>query len=182
MICILGKTASGKSEIVKKMVEEHSFKKILTYTTRPMRRGEKDGVDYHFISDKDFNEKISNNFFAEWKTYDSAYGLWYYGTAMSDILKSNKRSVLIVTPQGYRDLVDILGFRPRSIYICANQNTIETRLKSRKQKAEEKKRRIQKDNEDFKDVYNLVDKIVYNNLDDELNVVVDKVIKYGLEA
>ena len=49
-IIIFGKTASGKSRIVNELVKR-GYKKIVTTTTRPARKGEVDGIDYKFITD-----------------------------------------------------------------------------------------------------------------------------------
>ena len=62
MICILGKTCSGKTTIVDELVKNYGFKKITTYTTRPMREGEINHKDYHFINNKEFMNKIREDF------------------------------------------------------------------------------------------------------------------------
>ena len=50
MVIILGKTCSGKDIIVNKLINQYDFKKVITSTTRPMRKGEKQDITYHFIS------------------------------------------------------------------------------------------------------------------------------------
>ena len=50
MLILIGKTASGKDTILNQLVKKHGYKKIVTYTSRPMRKGEKQDVTYHFIS------------------------------------------------------------------------------------------------------------------------------------
>ena len=50
MICLIGKTASGKDTIAKELVNKYGYKRIVTYTTRPIRDGEKEGVNYYYIS------------------------------------------------------------------------------------------------------------------------------------
>ena len=58
MIILLGKSASGKDTIVRKLVEQREYKRIITWTTRPMRPGEKEGVTYHYTSEDEFKKKI----------------------------------------------------------------------------------------------------------------------------
>ena len=65
---IIGKTCSGKSSIVKEL-RKYGFHSILTTTTRPIRNGETQDVDYHFISEKEFLKKVEQNFFTEYKAY-----------------------------------------------------------------------------------------------------------------
>ena len=72
----------------------------------------------------------------------------------------------------------LLGYRPKSIYIYANNETIIKRLSQRGDSREEALRRIHSDNKDFKDVALLVDKIVYNNAHDKLDDVILKIIEY----
>lgn len=43
---------------------------VVSYTTRPKRIGEVDGIDYHFITEDDFFNKQKENFFAEVKSYE----------------------------------------------------------------------------------------------------------------
>lgn len=177
MIVLIGKTASGKTLIREELIRR-GYSGIITYTSRPVRKGEKQDVTYHFISEEEFKQKIDDNFFAEYKTYDTVFGKWYYGSALEDLENAPEKSVIILTPDGYRDVVDKLSKKPISIYIYANNSTIKKRLKKRGDNKEEAQRRIEHDNEDFKDVENMVDKIVYNNDGTDINDVVDKILKY----
>ena len=56
--CIMGKSSSGKDTIYKKLVEDPklSLKRIVPYTTRPMRAGESDGIEYYFCSEETLQE------------------------------------------------------------------------------------------------------------------------------
>lgn len=177
MIVLIGKTASGKTLIREELIRR-GYSGIITYTSRPVRKGEKQDVTYHFISEEEFKQKIDNNFFAEYNTYDTVFGKWYYGSALEDLENADDKSVIILTPDGYRDVVDKLSKKPISIYIYANNSTIKKRLKKRGDNKDEAQRRIEHDNEDFKDVENMVDKIVYNNDGTNINDVVDKILKY----
>ena len=175
MIVIIGKTASGKDTIVKKLCDENDFNKIITYTTRPPRTNEINGKTYSFISQEDFEYKIHNNFFAEYKSYNSEFGKWYYGTSEESILNSNNNSIIILTPQGYSDITKKYpNVNFKCIYLYANNETIKKRLLSRGDNKEEAARRIEHDNEDFKGVEELADKIVYNNYDYGLDDVIKK--------
>lgn len=172
-LIIVGKTCSGKDSIVKRLCKDYGFEKIITYTTRPMRKNETQDVTYHFISEDDFKKKIEEKFFTEFKIYNTADGVWYYGSKLTD---SNEKSVIILTPSGYKDYIASEGNKNDvAIYIYANNNTIRTRLKKRGDKKEEAERRILADNEDFKDTISIVDRIVYNNEGANINDVVKKV-------
>lgn len=175
---ICGKTSSGKSVIVNKLVDTYGFKKLVTYTSRPTRNGEIDGIDYHFISKEDFLHKIDEGFFAEYKSYDTEFGTWYYGTALCDLENAEDNTVVILTPDGYRDVCKKLENKPTCIYIYANNSTIKKRLVKRGDNENEAERRLNEDNKDFKDFEYEADKIFYNNSDTAINDVVERILEF----
>lgn len=175
-IIIFGKTASGKSRIVDELVKR-GFKKIVTTTTRPARKSEVDGVDYNFITDEEFKQLINTRYFAEWKKYDTAEGVWYYGSPLDEISRSDNKSIVILTPDGYRDIKDELD-EHISIYIYANNKTIRNRLSKRGDKKEEADRRILHDNKDFKDAEELAGRIFYNNDGKNIDDLVGEIFEY----
>ena len=99
MIVIVGESACGKSTLQKNFITKHpEFSKIVTYTTRPPRPGEQDGVDYHYVTDERFNELKKKHFFAETNSYRG----WQYGTPIDECMERYKIAVL--TPAGMRAL------------------------------------------------------------------------------
>ena len=181
ILILIGKTSSGKTLIKEKLIE-NGFIGITTYTSRPMRKGEKQDVTYHFISEEDFKQKINEGFFAEWKSYITVDGVWYYGTSLEDLKNGEYNSVIILTPDGYRDVVNKLSKKPIAIYIYANNTTIKKRLLKRGDDKNEAQRRLDHDNKDFKGIENEVDRIVYNNESDTIDGVVQKILKYVSEV
>lgn len=177
MLIICGKTASGKTSIVNKLISLHDFKQIVTYTTREMRKDEKQDITYHYISEKEFKHKIQEKFFAEWKSYNTEFGTWYYGSSLEDLNNAGDKSVIILTPEGYRDVRDKLKKKPVVIYIYANNATIKNRLLERKDNEKEADRRLKQDNEDFKGFENEVDKIIYNNNGVHIEDVANKILE-----
>lgn len=69
MLVLIGKSASGKTEIAQILVKKYGFHSVVTYTTRKPRAGEIPDVTYHYITVEDFKQKIKEGFFAEWKQY-----------------------------------------------------------------------------------------------------------------
>lgn len=175
---VVGKTCSGKTTVVDKLVSLYRLKKIVTYTNRVRRKGEKDGIDYHFISTEEFKQKINDGFFAEWKCYETVEGDWYYGSALEDLENADDDSIIILTPQGYRDACQKLSKKPVCIYMYANNSTIKKRLISRGDDEKEAERRLKQDNKDFKDFEYEADKIFYNNSDTGINSVVERIINF----
>ena len=147
------------------------------YTTRPMRKGEKQDVTYHFISEDDFKEKIYETFFAEWKSYNTEFGTWYYGVSLDDILDADEKTVIILTPDGYDNIMKYLKTPHKSVYIYANSSAIQKRLMKRGDDKEEAKRRMAQDAIDFKDIERKVDKIFYNNMNSNIEDIIDKILQ-----
>lgn len=175
MLVLMGKAASGKDSVKNVLIKRHGFNPITTYTTRPIRKGEIPNVTYHYISTEEFLDKINNNFFAEWKKYNVDEETWYYGSSKEDLKNADDKTVIILTPDGVRDIKKS-GIDVTVIYLYANLSTIKRRLKIRNDKNDKADDRIQRDMKDFKEVEELADKIVYNNYDKDIEEVVAKLL------
>lgn len=102
LVNILGNGGSGKTTLVDKLICNHSelFTKLITYTSRPKRSGEIDGVDYYFVN-SDF---FQNNTTILQRIGESGC---YYGTKVTDIdqlLKQNKLILTAFNPKGIIEL------------------------------------------------------------------------------
>ena len=173
---ISGKSASGKDLVVKKLVEK-GYSRIVRYTTRPKRKCEQQDITYHFITIEEFNQKIEEGFFAEYQSYNTEFGVWYYGTSFEDLKNANNKSVIILEPQSYRDIKNELPNNITCIYLYANNSTIKKRLEKRGDNPNEAIRRMESDNEDFKGFENEVDRIVYNNDGEKIENVINKILQ-----
>lgn len=160
MILLIGKTASGKDTILNEIVKL-GYKKLVTYTTRPMRTGEVDGVNYHYISRENFLSKEANGFFAETTSYNVASGdTWYYGSAIEDY---DKDKVMIVNPDGIKQISKIQSLNPVVFYIQADEDVIRHRLSKRGDNPSEAERRMMADDRDFFGIDKYVDYFASNN-------------------
>lgn len=183
LIIIAGKSGSGKDSVVNELVRR-GYKRITTYTTRPMRKHESQGNPYYFISEKEFNKKKNNGFFLETKEYHTTKGTWYYGSPKEELLKQKnniENRLIILTPSGIEDFTK----DPRSknilskiIYLRANSGTITKRLKRRGDDPDEIERRIEHDENDFVAFEYFADKCIYNNSGTELKDIVDIIDEY----
>lgn len=156
MICLVGKTSSGKTTIAHELVNL-GMESVVTTTTRPMRDGEKDGVTYNYISEKEFLKKKDNNEFAEFTYYITVHGRWYYGTQHKD-LENHKNKVIILNPNGIKELekkIDITDWFV--VYLYCSDEITKQRLIERGDDEEEAKRRIKADDKDFVNIERFVD-------------------------
>jgi guanylate kinase len=103
-IIISGPTGSGKTSVSQKIVKlDRGVKYSVSATTRPKRKGEREGRDYHFVGRKTFEEWIREDKFCEWaEVHDN-----YYGTLrnfIEQILSKGKEVVIDVDYQGRKAL------------------------------------------------------------------------------
>ncbi len=133
-------SGAGKSSLLKALFEEHnkdgSLYMSISHTTRPMRPGEKDGVDYHFVSESEFKQLIDRNAFYEWaQVFDK-----YYGTSREFVranVESGRDVFLDIDWQGAQQ-VRKLEPDVRSIFILPpSLEELKRRLISRAQDSEE---------------------------------------------
>ena len=183
LLVICGKMCSGKDTIVKRLINK-GFKKVVTYTTRPKRRGETDGVDYHYISKEDFEGKIKDGFFLEYRMYKVASGdTWYYGSAKQDVLKvrDNQKKVIILSPSGVDKMYELKhdgSVNFRIVYLKCNDNTIRIRARRCGDKKQEIARRIESDGVDFSVMDIFAQKIIWNDEGTEIGDVVREILDY----
>lgn len=104
-VVISGPSGTGKSTLLKKLLAEFpdKFGFSVSNTTRQPRKGEVDGVDYHFTSVDDFKKLIEQEKFIEWAQFLGNY----YGTsikAVDDVSKQNKICILDIDMQGVKSV------------------------------------------------------------------------------
>lgn len=161
MLLLCGKSCAGKDTVQKELIKM-GMKSIVSYTTRPPREHETEGVEYHFITKEEFLQKEKDGFFAETVYYDVATGdRWYYGSAVEDL---SDDKVIIVNPHGLRQLRQIKSLNPVTFYITAGEETIWNRLRERGDDAAEARRRLNEDDNDFFGIINDVDFTFSNDI------------------
>lgn len=159
MLVIVGESASGKSTLQKKLIENNpSYKKVVTYTTRPKRKNEKDGVDYHFISEDKFEKLVKKGFFIEHAKYRD----WSYGTAKQDCINA-ENSVAVLTPAGLRALKRV-GANITSIYLYVDRRSRLVSILARGDNIDEAYRRNLSDVGQFDGIADEVDYVIDNTL------------------
>jgi guanylate kinase len=74
LVVLSGPTAAGKDTVMKALLEKRpNMMRMVTTNSRPIRPGEVEGVDYHFVSREDFEKLISEDAFVEWVEYLGHY-------------------------------------------------------------------------------------------------------------
>ena len=134
MVILSSPSGAGKTTISKKIQQKYqNFKISVSHTTRKPRSNEVEGIDYYFINENDFKDKVKSHEFYE---YAKIFGN-YYGTSKESVLNllKNKNDVLFdIDWQGTQQLSENDGFDLVSIFILPpSKKILETRLKTRAQ-------------------------------------------------
>lgn len=98
IFCIIGKSSSGKDTIYKKLLQSQqlNLKTIVPYTTRPIRAGEQEGVEYHFTTVEAMERLRDEGRIIECRSYDTVFGTWYYFTAKDRQIVLEENDYLII--------------------------------------------------------------------------------------
>ena len=140
---IMGKSASGKDTIYQRLLRnpEFSLERLVIYTTRPIRDGELDGREYHFVTEEDFQKLKAEGKIIEDRGYETVYGLWRYFTA--DNMNLEEKNYLgIGTLESYEKLKAYYGEEKiRPIYIEVEDGERLSRALNRSGQSREKRRR-----------------------------------------
>lgn len=140
LIVISGPTASGKSTLWRRLVDDHAVEFSVSATTRAMREGEVDGRDYRFLSDEEFARLVAADAFLE---YAQVHGR-RYGTLREPVEKAigEGRDILLeIDVQGARQLQGC-GLPMVSVFVePPSLEVLEERLRTRGTEEESEMRR-----------------------------------------
>lgn len=151
VIAIVGQIASGKTTLAQFM-EAHGFERIVTYTTRPKRNGEKDGISYHFLSAEEFLEKAEAGFFAEDMGFTAKFGYVRYGTSKESLeTADDANKIIVLNPEGVKNLKES-GYDIFAVYLDMPQEVLMRRALQRGDDPAEIGRRIADDTRKFRDM------------------------------
>lgn len=108
---LMGKSASGKDTIYKRLLEICSgLRPVILYTTRPMREGEMEGVEYHFTTAKELEQFQKAGKVIESRTYQTVCGPWTYATVDDGQIDLKKQDYLAIgTLESYGQVRSYFG-------------------------------------------------------------------------
>lgn len=149
IIAIMGKAGSGKDTLLKTLLQTSPFNManpIISCTTRPIRDYEKDGVDYHFLTNEQFTNQILNGEMLE----ATVFNTWCYGTSIQS-LNPNGLNIGVFNPEGCEALRENKDIDLFLIYIEAKDKDRLLRQLNREDSPDchEIVRRFGADEEDF---------------------------------
>lgn len=110
IFCVMGKSSSGKDTLYQMLKKELEFDSIVPYTTRPIREGETNGVEYHFVTEEEVAELEEAGKIIELRAYNTVHGIWKYFTADDTQIDLEHRNYLMIgTVEAYQKLKAYYG-------------------------------------------------------------------------
>lgn len=171
-IVISGPSGVGKGTIVKEIIKKYNAYYSISMTTREKRINEENGVNYYFVTKQEFEEKIKNNDFIEYATYNNNY----YGTPKSKIetnINNNIDVIAEIEVKGAEKIKELYKDCILIYILPPSLNELELRLKNRNtEDAITIQNRINIAKEEIKQI-NIYDYFVIN---DTIEEAVNKVV------
>ncbi|MBL4951539.1 guanylate kinase [Neobacillus sp. YIM B02564] len=136
-----GPDGSGRKTIAKMAATAFDMETVLSYTTRSPRHYEKDGEDYHFVSEETFKQMEANQEFLESVEIDGIH----YGIREQDIADAFQNHELIyltLNPEGAEKLKTMYGESIIRIFVYADRDTVIQRQRERQDSEEVIKRHM----------------------------------------
>lgn len=128
---IIGASGTGKGRLIKRLLVDHpDIFLSVSYTTRPLRRGETEGIEYCYVSRETFMDMIARNEFLE---HAEVYGD-LYGTPRPPIdaaLTDGRNVVLEIDPQGARKMLAVFPDAVTIFVDAPSSEEVERRLIAR---------------------------------------------------
>ena len=111
LFVFMGKSASGKDTLYRLVMEKYrNLHPVIPYTTRPIRAGESEGAEYHFVTEEEMEKMQRRNQIVECRCYQTVKGPWYYFTAEDGQIDYEKGDfALISTLEGYEQIRNFYG-------------------------------------------------------------------------
>lgn len=138
LIIISGTTCAGKGTVVKELVERNENLALsISYTSRAMREGEVNGVNYYFVTKEEFEEKIKNDEFLE---YAYVHNSNYYGTPKKEVkemLDAGKDVILEIEVQGAQLIKEMFPETILIFIMAPSMAEVKRRIKARGQETDE---------------------------------------------
>ena len=165
LIVVSGPSGAGKDTVINEVMKKQENAWIsISATSREKRPGEKEGINYYYLTKEEFEQKIEENYFLEYAEYAGNY----YGTPKETIVEKLEKGIdviLVIEIQGAMKIKELI---PEALFIFImppSENELMKRLKGRK--TEDKKKIIERFNIAYKEI-NEVTKYNYVVINDEV--------------
>lgn len=191
IVYLMGKSSTGKDTIFKELLKQGTvvLKTIVPYTTRPIRAGEREGVEYFFTDEAGFQKLLTEGKMIEERAYNTVHGLWRYFTVDDGQIQLDKQSyIMIGTLEAYQNMKKHFGAEnvlPILIELDDGvrlQRALDRERKQDHPKYEEMCRRFLADSADFAEEKIQEVGITRRFLNDDLQRCLSEIIEYIKKA
>ena len=173
LVILSAPSGCGKDTVYNELCKiRNDIVKSVSATTRPKREGEVEGVNYYYITNKEFEDLIENSGLIEYTSYNN----FYYGTPVSNVtnaINDGKICFLIIEVEGAQNIMKLFPDDSVSIFLLPPSfEVLEERLRGRDSDDEEiiqGRLKIAEDELSYKDKYD------YNVVNDELDACVNEI-------
>lgn len=152
IIALIGESGAGKDSIMQDILKKYpdKFNEIISCTTRSMREGEQEGVNYYYLTDKQFEQKTKDGKMLEVSYFNG----WHYGTSL-DSLQQDVPNIGVFNPTGIHSLIKNKNVEVTVFKIVASDKVRLLRQLNREENPDVKEivRRFTTDVNDFQFLY-----------------------------
>lgn len=187
IVYLMGKSSTGKDTIFKELLKAGTvaLKTIVPYTTRPIRAGEQDGVEYFFTDEEGFQSLLGSGKMIEERAYHTVHGLWRYFTVDDGQIQLNHQSyIMIGTLESYQNMKKYFGAEkllPVLIELDDGvrlQRALDRERQQEHPKYEEMCRRYLADSDDFSEEKIAEAEITRRFYNDDLQRCLGEIVEY----
>lgn len=179
LIALMGKAGSGKDSTLHELIRQYpdQFNVVVSYTSRPPREGERNGIEYYFLTEEEFAKRINRGEMLEYTSFNG----WCYGTSRSE-LSREKINIAILNPNGIKAIMKDPDIDMTVYYVRASDKERLLRQLNREDNpnVEEIIRRFSADEIDFKDLNDITYIILNNETKNDLQNNVDIIMRMNV--
>ena len=170
MLALIGPSGSGKTTIENELIKR-GYKRAISCTTRPPRKGEKHGLNYYFISEDEFTHNLQMGLMGEFTLYKGHY----YGLSLSELTDN---AVVVVEPNGYKQLKSNPNYNVCGCYLYCDEEIRRQRMLDRGDLSKQVEERIINDREWFQEMEKISD-ITIDTSNKTIGEIIDCIPKRG---
>lgn len=162
IIVLMGEAGSGKDRTMQAVLKaDPTIHEIISCTTRPMRQGEANGVNYFYYTPEQFGQKVLDGEMLECTVFND----WFYGTSFDSVRSDGVINIGVFNPTGVESLLSRPDCNPIVFWIKTDDKTRLLRQLNREQNPDVREvvRRFQADYNDFDGLENEFPIIILNN-------------------
>ena len=186
LLILCGKTASGKNTYREILMQRNSsWHRAISHTTRPMREGEENHLQYHFVSSIPFITMAIQNFFIETTDYrlsDYTDDKWHYGLSKAEV-DNDTINIAILNQDGAKNAINYLGKdKVKVVYLYSDNEELRRRGHKRLDNSVRFEMRLRDDEIQFQNIDKIADLIINTDCSREQHELNYRAIEKLLEV